>query len=377
MRIKYKNVVFAGTFDHLHKGHLGLIDKAFSISKRVSLGITTDKFIRKKFLSEKIESFVLRKKQLRGYLLSQKYLSRVDFFPLSDVYGPAILANSFDSILVTKQTLSNAEKINEMRKKKKLRQLKIVVADFIKADDGEIITSEKVRTGEVDREGRSFAKIFKDKKILKLPQNLRESLRKPLGEVIEGDEHRLDIAARKTFQCIKTLKSTMTIAVGDIVTMSLLQVGFDPDIKIIDLRSRRKSLKFPKQNFFGEELTGPVSNSLPPVLARQSNTKVSLRAVGALSSQHPSTQNYINEPGTINSQTVLALKSSIDNYLNKQKKQLIVIKGEEDLLALPAILLAPLDSLVLYGQMDLGIVAVKVTEKRKKEVMRILTKFNS
>ena len=54
---------------------------------------------------------------------------------------------------------------------------------------------------------------------------------------------------------------------------------------------------------------------------------------------------------------------------------MIKVKGEEDLLALPAILLAPLHSIMLYGQMDMGIVMVEVTEEKKKEVMEILKKF--
>ena len=53
----------------------------------------------------------------------------------------------------------------------------------------------------------------------------------------------------------------------------------------------------------------------------------------------------------------------------------MIVKGEEDLLALPAILFAPLNSVVLYGQIDLGVVMVEVTEEKKKGVEEILKKF--
>jgi uncharacterized protein (UPF0218 family) len=56
-------------------------------------------------------------------------------------------------------------------------------------------------------------------------------------------------------------------------------------------------------------------------------------------------------------------------------KQTIVVAGEEDLLALPAILLAPLGAIVLYGQWDRGAILVKVNEEKKKEVLGIVEKF--
>jgi len=43
------------------------------------------------------------------------------------------------------------------------------------------------------------------------------------------------------------------------------------------------------------------------------------------------------------------------------------VTGEEDLLALPAIVLAPLGSVVLYGQYDKGVVINEVTEELKKK----------
>ena len=82
-----------------------------------------------------------------------------------------------------------------------------------------------------------------------------------------------------------------------------------------------------------------------------------------------------NQPGTINLETSNIIKKTVKKYLAKRKKSLILVKGEEDLLALPAILFAPLDAVVLYGQIDMGVVMVEVTEERKKEVKRILRKF--
>ncbi|OFZ40262.1 MAG: hypothetical protein A2070_06905 [Bdellovibrionales bacterium GWC1_52_8] len=51
------------------------------------------------------------------------------------------------------------------------------------------------------------------------------------------------------------------------------------------------------------------------------------------------------------------------------------IEGEEDLLALPAILFAPLGALVIYGHWQLGVVGVEVTEKTKDRAKSILNRF--
>ncbi|MGZ7050297.1 MAG: adenylyltransferase/cytidyltransferase family protein, partial [Methanobacterium sp.] len=42
--MKFKNVAVGGTFDHFHKGHEKLINKAFEIGHNVLIGVTSDKF---------------------------------------------------------------------------------------------------------------------------------------------------------------------------------------------------------------------------------------------------------------------------------------------------------------------------------------------
>lgn len=127
----------------------------------------------------------------------------------------------------------------------------------------------------------------------------------------------------------------MVIAVGDIIANSLEKTGFTPDVKIIDYRSRRQAIKRPKK-------------------------------LG---------KTYVNNPGTISKESVNAIKKAIDSSLKTNKRQTVIIDGEEDLLALPAILLAPLGSVVLYGQIDLGIVFVRVFEETKSKITSIIKKF--
>ena len=144
----------------------------------------------------------------------------------------------------------------------------------------------------------------------------------------------------------------MVISVGDVVTESLLRVGFEPDVKIIDFRSRRQEIK--------------DDHGLLADYRRYFNPR---------KSAFYQRQSLINNPGTINIDTALKINSAIKSFILKGKKSWIVVEGEEDLLALPAVLFAPLHSVVLYGQMDLGVIVVEVTEEKKREVEEIVKKF--
>ena len=75
-----------------------------------------------------------------------------------------------------------------------------------------------------------------------------------------------------------------------------------------------------------------------------------------------------NPPGTITEEAVTAVQEALKcNYRVK-----IVVDGEEDLLTLIAVLFAPEDSLIVYGQPHEGVVVVKATHEKKAEVAEIL-----
>ncbi len=63
---------------------------------------------------------------------------------------------------------------------------------------------------------------------------------------------------------------------------------------------------------------------------------------------------------------------AVEQALSSGKTALIEIAGEEDLLAIPAVLLAPVGSLVLYGQPREGIVALWVNEELKRRIEAIV-----
>ena len=62
----------------------------------------------------------------------------------------------------------------------------------------------------------------------------------------------------------------------------------------------------------------------------------------------------------------------IGKALKEKGKIKIVVDGEEDLLGIPVVLLAPRGSLMLYGQPNEGIVIVTINNESKGFAKRIL-----
>ena len=78
---------------------------------------------------------------------------------------------------------------------------------------------------------------------------------------------------------------------------------------------------------------------------------------------------HVNNPqGTITQEAISAVKAALE----KNEHTHIVVNGEEDLLALIAVLYAPENAVVVYGQPHEGIVVVKVTSDRKEQAKQFL-----
>jgi uncharacterized protein (UPF0218 family) len=75
-----------------------------------------------------------------------------------------------------------------------------------------------------------------------------------------------------------------------------------------------------------------------------------------------------NPPGTITDEAW----ATINQAIIQKGRTKVIIDGEEDLLTVVAVLSAPDDAFVVYGQPQVGIVVVKVTEEAKEKMQRII-----
>lgn len=139
-----------GTFDKFHKGHQTLLEKAFKVAETVAIGVTSDKFAAQK---DPIEPCQTRIKNLKKYLAKKGYKN---FYieKLEDPYGPTINDKKFEAIIVSEETQPTAEKINKIRKEKNIPPMDIITIKMVKAEDGQPISSTRIRKGEIDKKGK-------------------------------------------------------------------------------------------------------------------------------------------------------------------------------------------------------------------------------
>ena len=164
--------------------------------------------------------------------------------------------------------------------------------------------------------------------MLSLPEKVRPLLKRPLGKLFSDP--------KTAFEYIRKLRPTRLITVGDHVTADFLEAGIKPDVAIVDFLVMR----FPAEE----------------------------KMIKVIDSYQVPTQRVINPPSKITKELQDTVKSAIPPVK-------IIVEGEEDLATLPAILTAPVGSVVAYGQPKEGIVLVEVTKEKKREISDILKLF--
>lgn len=158
-------------------------------------------------------------------------------------------------------------------------------------------------------------------KELRITPKLRRELKKPQGILLEGS---VDTNIRRIEELIKSSKPPKLVTVGDVVTSNLINANILPDLCIVD----------------GKTLRGEYKINL--------KTKKNLRLK--------------NPKGTVSSKAWEVIRKAISSKV----KVGIIVEGEEDLLTIPAVLLAPNRAIVIYGQPDIGVVIVRVDEESKR-----------
>ena len=154
---KFPLVATGGTFDEIHVGHIALLAKAFQVGKKVIIGVSSDKFAadRGKNLNHNFEARVAN---LKNMIKKEFGDVHYEIAKLDGEFGPAVTTNDVEALVTSTETQSKGNLLNEMRTKIGVKPAKIITVELVKAEDGSRISSTRIRSGEIDRQGRLLLK---------------------------------------------------------------------------------------------------------------------------------------------------------------------------------------------------------------------------
>ena len=144
-------VAVGGTFDPLHDGHKALLLRAVELGRggELLIGLTSDKLAKNK--NHEVDDYRSRYNEVMNFIKGQCVIPLI--VKLDDPYGPTIIED-FDYLVVSPETHPIGLKINRIRTEKNMKTLKLVLVDYVLADDGLPISSTRIRNGEIDNHGK-------------------------------------------------------------------------------------------------------------------------------------------------------------------------------------------------------------------------------
>ena len=145
-------VAMGGTFDIIHSGHMALLNKAFSISTKVIIGVTSDQLAVKK--GKNPENDYSKRISLLKSTIEENFPDSVyEISKLENEFGPAVLEESVKALIVSEETSDKGTLLNKLRAKGNLPPVKIVVVPIVLAKDGKAISTTRIKNSEIDSHG--------------------------------------------------------------------------------------------------------------------------------------------------------------------------------------------------------------------------------
>ena len=149
---KFHLVALGGTFDILHKGHFALLEKGFSISSKVIIGLTSDELAIKKG-KHLVHGYVQRYDTLESKIKKKFPNSQFEISKLDNDFGPAVLEKEVEALVVSEETVEKGQILNNLRHERQLPPVEIVSVPMVLATDGRRISTSRIKNSEIDTEG--------------------------------------------------------------------------------------------------------------------------------------------------------------------------------------------------------------------------------
>lgn len=149
---KFKIVALGGTFDIIHKGHLVLLENGFSISDKVIIGLTSDDLAMKKG-KKLLHNYDKRLESLKSVINKNFPNSDYEISKLDNDFGPAVLNNEVEALIVSEETVAQGEVLNKLRSQRHLSPVVVVSVPLVLAKDGKRVSTTRIKNSEIDTEG--------------------------------------------------------------------------------------------------------------------------------------------------------------------------------------------------------------------------------
>jgi len=328
-----------GTFDRFHIGHQKLLEIGLKECHELEVWMTSDILATRK--DRRIDSWADRKKLIMSSI-HPDLQARISFHTLEDAFGPAPTHEVAEVIICTPETISNCEEINAIRANNELKPLHTIMVDPVLDSNGRVVSSTNIRMGITDRDGMSWLNEQVGKSKISLNTRVEAMLKSPFGTLVEGNENEPKIAMMNVLDRISGEPGPI-IAVGDVTVKTMQDLNKPADIAIIDGMTKRERW----------EQASEIDEG-----------------------QYDYVLKCKNPAGSITPELYRCCYQALVKFGYNENEQntestIIIVDGEEDLAPLILHPLAPMGSVILYGQPGRGVV-IRFTDLDSKSRCREL-----
>ena len=171
----HERIVVAGTFDHLHDGHFGMLHSGFARSRNVEVWVTDDAAAAAKAarIGQPVASYAERAGALYAWCMAQSpdsiasfrerhamphwpmtgvldaahpYAGRFTLHPLADALGNTVTDATYTAIVCSEETRPGCSVINDRRAAAGMPPLAIIIAPMMLNPAGAKLSSTTIRT---------------------------------------------------------------------------------------------------------------------------------------------------------------------------------------------------------------------------------------